>query len=437
LSVVYVAIRPMMQAALAVHFRAVHVTHRERFPGNGAVLVVANHPSTWADALVLDAVFGRRLHFLAESGQFRPWPRAALIRLFGTLPVYASDFGPDYAVRNEATFRRCEALFDRGEAVAIFPEGVSRTDRSLMPLKRGAARLALSYAARQDGLRSLALVPVGLRYSDRTAFRGEVTVSVGETIDRAELRARYAVEGGIDRLTRRIARDLRSLAIMAENPGDGHLLAVLEPLAEVWGGEEGGEARALARSVSAQRRHDPVGRARLERQARAHARMLRALHVSDRAIAGRTPVPAGKRDVQIAATALGFLPALAGALIHALPVALTRAVTRRRIYSPSQIAFARIASGLLLLTLTYATIALLVARILDARATSLVAALAACGLVGAFTLIYWERTRIERERWRLACIARRHPRLVERVRRSEELLTTCVRELLAEVKGMR
>jgi hypothetical protein len=165
--------------------------------------------------------------------------------------------------------------------------------------------------------------------------------------------------------------------------------------------------------------------------------MLRALHVSDRAIAGRTPVPAGKRDVQIAATALGFLPALAGALIHALPVALTRAVTRRRIYSPSQIAFARIASGLLLLTLTYATIALLVARILDARATSLVAALAACGLVGAFTLIYWERTRIERERWRLACIARRHPRLVERVRRSEELLTTCVRELLAEVKGMR
>src|SRR5947209_8121995 len=69
----YAAIRPLMRVALAVHFRTVHVSHRERFPENGAVLLVANHPSTWADVLVLYEVFGRRFHFIAESRQFHPW----------------------------------------------------------------------------------------------------------------------------------------------------------------------------------------------------------------------------------------------------------------------------------------------------------------------------------------------------------------------------
>jgi glycerol-3-phosphate O-acyltransferase/dihydroxyacetone phosphate acyltransferase len=207
----YRGMRLIMLAAIGVHFRRAVVVGRERFPAKGPALLVANHPSTWSDVLLLDGLLGRRLHFLAEIGQFRPWPRRVLISLFGTLPVFISESGRFSSARNETTFRRCRDLFARGETVAIFPEGTSRTDRTLMPLKRGAARLALSYARKPSARPSFTLIPVALRYSDRTAFRSDVIVTIGQPIALSELRDRYGMEEawGIEPLTERLADALR------------------------------------------------------------------------------------------------------------------------------------------------------------------------------------------------------------------------------------
>ena len=75
------AMVPLMRLALRMSFRRVVVLHAERVPRQGAVLLVANHPSTWTDVLLLDAVFGRRFHFLADEEQFHPWTRRVLLDL--------------------------------------------------------------------------------------------------------------------------------------------------------------------------------------------------------------------------------------------------------------------------------------------------------------------------------------------------------------------
>ncbi|HSQ60274.1 MAG TPA: 1-acyl-sn-glycerol-3-phosphate acyltransferase [Acidobacteriota bacterium] len=425
----YRGFRPVMLAAIAVHFRRAIVLGAERFPKRGAVLVVANHPSTWSDVLLLDALLGRRQHFLAEAGQFHLWPRRILLRLFGTLPLWMSESGPRSSERNEETFRRCRRLFDRGEVVTIFPEGISRTDRSLMPLRRGAARLALSYARCRGASRSFSIIPIGLRYSDRTAFRSDVALRVGEPIPLAALRGEFSGDdpGAWDRLTERLAGALRSLAVLAEDPRDEAILSALAPIVTARE-RDGAPARegGLERWVAATRRDDPEGYRRLHRLARSHARVLRALRVSDRILAEPSRSIAERSSAKRAAAALLAAPALVGAAIHALPVLLTRSAIRSFSYDPSQVAFARIASGLFFLLLGYAALAGVFVRLLHAGAVAILALFGACALLGLIALGAWERGRPGAERRRLAQIARRHPRLVERARRSREELARWV-----------
>ena len=65
--------------------------------------------------------------------------------------------------------------------MAIFPEGRASDEVRLLPVKTGAARIALgSRAAGAEGLR---IVPVGLIYEDKSTARARVYVRVGVPID--------------------------------------------------------------------------------------------------------------------------------------------------------------------------------------------------------------------------------------------------------------
>ena len=174
LAALYAPMPWLMRVLVAVHFRKLRVGGAAGFPARGPVIVVANHPATWTDVLVLDVALRRKLHFLAHETLFHPTPRAWILRLFGTLPVARE--GPDHVARNTATFSRCTQLLARGEVIALFPEGISADDRSLRPFHTGAVRIALD---RIEAGWPVPIVPVGIHYVDRTAFRADVIVRVG------------------------------------------------------------------------------------------------------------------------------------------------------------------------------------------------------------------------------------------------------------------
>ena len=176
----FAGVQVVMDAAIRVHFSRVTVVGAGRFRRRGPVLLVANHPAAWTDVVVLDVALGRKLHFVAHESLFRPWIRGLALRLYAALPLRFRREGAAGTEPNRGTYEHCHALFRRGEVVAFFPEGVSAGDRTLAPLKTGAARLALDYVAR--GGWHLALIPVALRYEDRAAFRSRLDVVVGRPI---------------------------------------------------------------------------------------------------------------------------------------------------------------------------------------------------------------------------------------------------------------
>jgi hypothetical protein len=81
--------------------------------------------------------------------------------------------------RNTEMFAACDETFDRGRLIAIYPEGVTRSE-------------ALGYEAHAPG--RLTVVPVGLSFEARRRFRGRVLVSAGEPVDVSSLLPIYSEE---------------------------------------------------------------------------------------------------------------------------------------------------------------------------------------------------------------------------------------------------
>lgn len=206
---------PLMRLAARVYFQRLSGVGLDRLGPRSPALLLANHPAAWTDALILDVVLRRRVHFVTYERLFQPWPRGWFLRLFGSLPIR---FGreEDAAFINRRTFDRCQAILSRGAVVGFFPEGVSGDDRVLLPLKTGAARLVIERM--REGIPMPPIIPVALHYEDRTGFRRNVTVVVGAPIALPAFEALLADPvRAAAALTERFATALHSLLVEAED----------------------------------------------------------------------------------------------------------------------------------------------------------------------------------------------------------------------------
>jgi glycerol-3-phosphate O-acyltransferase/dihydroxyacetone phosphate acyltransferase len=206
-------------------------------PG-GAVLVLPNHANALLDPAVIWATAGRDVRFLAKSTLF-DGPLRPLLSAAGAIPVYRRhDQGADVSKNSEA-FAAVDDALGAGDAICIFPEGISHSTGRLEPLRSGAARMALS--AEQAGT-AVALVAVGLNFERKTAFRSRVTVVYGPPFSCADLTgerpliahagdARPALPPAlVHALTDRIAGHMRRLLIEADPAGDAALIERVDRL---------------------------------------------------------------------------------------------------------------------------------------------------------------------------------------------------------------
>ena len=191
-------------------------------PPAGALLLLPNHPNALLDPAVVWATAGRDVRFLAKSplfeGRLRPLMRGA-----GAIPVYRRlDQGADVA-KNAETFAAVHEALAAGDAVCLFPEGVSHSAGRLVPLRTGAARMAL--AAQQAGIR-VALVPVGLNFERKTVFRSRVTIVYGPAFTCADLLGPgpESAPEAVRTLTGRMAEHIRALLVEADPKGDAALV---------------------------------------------------------------------------------------------------------------------------------------------------------------------------------------------------------------------
>jgi 1-acyl-sn-glycerol-3-phosphate acyltransferase len=212
------AITAVLRFALRLFFRRIEVVGRSRVPRDGACLFVLNHPNALIDPAFLLAYAPRRVSFLAKSPLFRMPVIGFFVRALDSIPVYRKqDEGEGASSRNRETFERSAELLTRGGTIAICPEGASHSEPYLLPLKTGAARIALGAASAMGKV--VYVVPAGLYYTAKTSFRSGALLYFGEPIPvetAAEDEHGEPARERVRELSDRIADSLRSLTLNAD-----------------------------------------------------------------------------------------------------------------------------------------------------------------------------------------------------------------------------
>ena len=175
--------------SLRLFFRRIETSGVELVPKSGPVIFVLNHPNGLIDPALVFCALPRRVSFLAKSTLFRMPVIGSLMRTVEALPVYRRiDRGEDIT-QNKQTFEACFDLLRRGRCIALFPEGVSHNSTQLLPIKTGAARIALGALSLKEPERQttdiqvLKIQPVGLFYTSKTTFRSEALLRFGDFLE--------------------------------------------------------------------------------------------------------------------------------------------------------------------------------------------------------------------------------------------------------------
>lgn len=307
-----------------------------KVPESGPVLLVANHPNSLLDPATVAAVAERPVRFLAKAPLFSDRAVGWLVRGAGSIPVYRASDDPTRMNANQDMFRAVHEALAEGSAVGIFPEGTSHSAPSLVPLKTGAARIALGAAARLG--RDFPVVPVGLVFRRKERFRSDALAVVGDPVRWEDLRGAGTDEAeAVRELTRRIDDALREVTVNLERWEDAPLVECAE---EIYAAERGLDEEPAERLERLRDATEVLARLRAEdraewrpiaREVSRHRRMLRALRLRPADLRSRTGLraAAGWTLRKLAFFSVGGPLAALGSALFYVPYRLTGVVEGR------------------------------------------------------------------------------------------------------------
>ncbi len=160
--------RLLMRMLLAL-FTRWQVNGKENIPGEGPLLVVANHIHA-ADPPLLGVSINRKVIIMAKEELFRSKFTGYFVRGFGAFPVHRGRL-------DMQALRQADQLLAQGFALAMFPEG-SRSSR-------GQLRRALPGSALIATRSGVPILPVGITGTEKIRGvasllrRPRVTVNIG------------------------------------------------------------------------------------------------------------------------------------------------------------------------------------------------------------------------------------------------------------------
>lgn len=376
----YSVVRGIGRFWLWFFFRDVDVVRADLVPASGPVLLCINHPNNLIDSLLVGAILPRKVHYLATAALFRNPLVARFLTACGAIPVYRKQDDPDKMDRNADAFAACFRALEGGRLVGIYPEGTTHSESRVQRIKTGAARIALDYQAAGRGA-PLALIPVGITFEARKAFRGHVRVSFGEAIPLGAYAAAYRDEPAkaVEALTTTIQWAMEAEILHVGRPERQDLIRAVD---EIYRSdlirelqEERGLgtrqidplrlSRAIADAAAHFEERDPERVAHLWTAVQKYRAMLAAYHVRDQAVRARAQRPPARARLRRSWEASIGLPFFAyGLVVNGLPYLLPRWIARRTARKETDYATTRLLASIVAFPLFWAVEIWIVWRLL-------------------------------------------------------------------------
>jgi len=171
----------MVRVLLYFNYKKIEIHGLENIP-SGRVIFVGNHQNGLIDPLLIAAFNKKPTTFYTRASVFNNPIVSRILHYLGLLPIFRFRDGGRNLRNNIELFEKgADALLEKGEAIALFPEGNHGAKRQIRPLKKGVIRL-IETIYQKDSSEEVFLVPVGFNYLELAQFKDEVSVRFGKPI---------------------------------------------------------------------------------------------------------------------------------------------------------------------------------------------------------------------------------------------------------------
>jgi len=345
------------------YFRSIHIKGKMNIPVTYPVIFVANHNSAFMDPILLAVHIKRPIYFLARGESFKSKLVSALFRTLHMIPIYKPDISPDEVHKNKEIFQRCFDHLANGKTIMIFPEGVSKTERKLRPIKTGTARIALGTEQQNDFDLGVKIVPIGINYSNPHYFRSDVFVDFGIPIELDKYKVEYSADPikAVQELTAEINVRLEEMIVIVKDQSVVQLVKDIERLYRSTLREELPEehkasqdfylSKQIVKAVSFNKQIRPKETLKFEEKIEQYFQALDKLKLSDTAF--RNPVRYARSLWESSFFAIGFPIFIYGFLVNILPYKTVEFLSRKVSVRKDFIGSMKLAFGMFVFLLFY------------------------------------------------------------------------------------
>lgn len=206
-----------MGPALACYFRRSWYLGKDRLPATGPVVVISNHAASFLDAMLMGVMLNRPIYYFARGDIFQnKWARNIFSRLH-MIPLFSADLAKDQLHRNADSFNKGEEVLKKNGLLLIFPEGLSRMERNMLPFRKGTSRIILQTLASSPDM-TIHVVPIGIHYRKHEVL-SDVQLTTGKVLAvGSEYRDLYASHASrtVNELTRTLEMAMREVVLYVE-----------------------------------------------------------------------------------------------------------------------------------------------------------------------------------------------------------------------------
>ncbi|MCG8576362.1 MAG: lysophospholipid acyltransferase family protein [Flavobacteriales bacterium] len=180
---IYAILKVLCRITVWSYFRRIQIDGKDKIPLKGPFIFVANHPSAFMDPIIIASHVRPQIYFIAAGEYVGKGIKGWFLKtFFHMIPVYRPTTRPEETHKNADMFRNCFKHLASRSSLLVFPEGVSKTELKIKPLKTGTARIARGAELEQEMKLGLTIIPIGLNYSNPHQFRSDLYVKIGNPI---------------------------------------------------------------------------------------------------------------------------------------------------------------------------------------------------------------------------------------------------------------
>ncbi len=214
----YYLAKCIMTPAIWLYFRRSFFLDAGKIPSHGPVIIISNHAASFLDAMIMGVKLRRPMHYYVRSDVFKSRVARYIFGKLHMIPIYSREKDKGEVHRNADSFNIGEEVLRKGGVLLIFPEGTSRIERNILPMKKGVSRIALQALEKGFDL-PLVVVPLGIHYS-RHAFRSDLQLTTGDPVPIAHYRDIYLQNPAkaVNQLTEELEGHFEKVVLYVDQP---------------------------------------------------------------------------------------------------------------------------------------------------------------------------------------------------------------------------